>query len=92
MMLNVKNDYGSFFLMISPSLLLVCNFSILVFLSHFPLGVFFCLYYKSSYWMKYYSFRLAVINMFQVFVSSELLLSTRLPISEGWTAELTVGL
>ena len=34
-------------------------------------------------------FRLAVINMFRVLVPSELLLSTHLPTSEGWTAELT---
>ena len=37
-------------------------------------------------------FRLAVINMCRVLVPSELLLSTHLPTSEGWTAELTVGL
>ena len=39
-----------------------------------------------------FNFRLAAINACPVFVSSELLLSTHLPTSEGWTAELTVGL
>ena len=42
--------------------------------------------------MKHFSFRLAVINMRPVPVFSELLLSTHLLTSEGWTAELTVGL
>ena len=42
--------------------------------------------------MKHFNFRLAVINVCPVLVSSELLLSTHLPTSEGWTAELTVGL
>ena len=37
-------------------------------------------------------FRLAVINVCPVLVPSELLLSIHLPTSEGWTAELTVGL
>ena len=37
-------------------------------------------------------FRLAVVNVCPVLVPSELLLSTHLPTSEGWTAELTVGL
>ena len=37
-------------------------------------------------------FRLAVINVCTVLVPSELLLSTHLPTSEGWTAELAVGL
>ena len=37
-------------------------------------------------------FRSAVINVCPVLVLSELLLSTHLPTSEGWTAELTVGL
>ena len=37
-------------------------------------------------------FRLAVINVCPVLVPSELLLSTQLPTSEGWTAELAVGL
>ena len=48
--------------------------------------------YEYLYWMKHFNFRLAVINVCPVFVSSELLLSTHLPTSEGWTAELTVGL
>ena len=42
--------------------------------------------------MKHFNFRLAVVNVCPVFVSSELLLSTHLTTSEGWTAELTVGL
>ena len=42
--------------------------------------------------LKHFSFRLAVINVCPVLVPSELLLSTHLPTSEGWTAELTVGL
>ena len=42
--------------------------------------------------MKHFSFRLAVINVCPVLVPSEFLLSTHLPASEGWTAELTVGL
>ena len=42
--------------------------------------------------MKHFNFRLAVINVCLVLVPSELLLSTHLPTSEGWTAELTVGL
>ena len=37
-------------------------------------------------------FRLGVINVCPVLVPSELLLSSHLPTSEGWTAELTVGL
>ena len=41
---------------------------------------------------KHSSFRLAAINVCPVLVPSELLLSTRLPTSEGWTAELTVGM
>ena len=36
-----------------------------------------------------FSFRLAVINVCQVLGPSEKLLSTHLPTSEGWTAELT---
>ena len=48
--------------------------------------------YEYLYWMEHFSFRLAVINVCPVLVSSELLLSTHLPTSEGWTAELTVGL
>ena len=36
--------------------------------------------------------RLAVINVCLVLVPSELLLSTHLPTSEGWTAELAAGL
>ena len=48
--------------------------------------------YEYLYWMRHFSLRLAVINVFPVYVSSELLLSTHLPTSEGWTAELTVGL
>ena len=47
---------------------------------------------ESLYWMKHFSLRLAVINVCPVLVPSELLLSTHLPTSEGWTAELTVGL
>ena len=42
--------------------------------------------------MKRFSLRLAVINVCPVLVPSELLLSTHLLTSEGWTAELTVGL
>ena len=42
--------------------------------------------------MKNFSFRLAVINVCPVLVPSELLLSIHLMTSEGWTAELTVGL
>ena len=42
--------------------------------------------------MKHFSFRLAVVNVCPVLVPSELLSSTHLPTSEGWTAELTVGL
>ena len=37
-------------------------------------------------------FRLAVVNVCPVLLPSESLLSTHLPTSEGWTAELTVGL
>ena len=56
--------------------------------------------FQSLYWMKHFSFRLAVINVCRCYqcVSSacalrvELLLSTHLPTSEGWTAEFTVGL
>ena len=48
--------------------------------------------FEYLYWMKYFSFRLAIINVCPVLVSSELLLSTHLPTSERWTAELTVGL
>ena len=47
---------------------------------------------EALYWMKHFSYRLAVINVCPVLVPSELLLSTHLPTSEGWTAELTVGL
>ena len=47
---------------------------------------------ESLYWMKHFSFRLAVVNVCPVLVPSELLLSTHLPTSEGWTAELAVGL
>ena len=47
----------------------------------------------SLYWMKHFSFfRLAVINVCPVLAPSELLLNTHLPTSEGWIAELTVGL
>ena len=42
--------------------------------------------------MKHFSFRLADINLCPVVVSSELLLSSHLPTSEGWTAELAVDL
>ena len=42
--------------------------------------------------MKHFDFRLAAINLCPVLVSSELLLSTHLPTSEGWIAELPVGL
>ena len=37
-------------------------------------------------------FQSTVINVCPVLVPSEFLLSTHLPTSEGWTAELTVGL
>ena len=47
---------------------------------------------KSLYWITHFNFGLAVINVCPVLVSSELSLRTRLPMSEGWTAELTVGL
>ena len=47
---------------------------------------------ESLHWMKHFSFRLAVINVRPVLVPSELLLSAHLPTSEGWAAELTVGL
>ena len=47
---------------------------------------------ESLYWMNHFSFRLAVIDVCPVLVPSELLLSTHLPTSEGWTAELIVGL
>ena len=47
---------------------------------------------ESLYWIKHFNFRLAVINVCPVLVPSELPLSTHLPTSEGWTAELTVGL
>ena len=43
------------------------------------------------YWIKHFKYRLAVINVCPVLVSSELLLSTHLPVSEGWTAGLGVG-
>ena len=43
-------------------------------------------------WMKHFNLRLAVINACTVLVSLESHLSTHLPTSEGWTAELTVGL
>ena len=43
--------------------------------------------------IKHFSFRLAVIKkVCPVLVSSELLLSTHLPTSEGWTAEFAVRL
>ena len=42
--------------------------------------------------MKHISIRLAVINACPVLVPSKILLSTHLPTTEGWTAELTVGL
>ena len=42
--------------------------------------------------MKQFSLRLAVINVSPVLVPLELLLSTHFPTSEGWTAELTIGL
>ena len=48
--------------------------------------------FESLYWIEHFSFRLAAINVCPVLVPSELLLSTHLPISEGWAAELTVGL
>ena len=48
--------------------------------------------FESLYWMKHFSFRLAVINVCPVLAPSESLLSTHLPTLEGWTAELTVGL
>ena len=46
---------------------------------------------ESLYSMKPFSFRLAFINVCPVLVPSELLGSTHLPTTEGWTAELTVG-
>ena len=45
--------------------------------------------YEYLYGMKHLKFRLAVTNVCPVFVPSELLLSTHLPTSGGWTAELT---
>ena len=57
---------------------------------HMAVGARFFL--QSSYWMKHFSIRLAVINVCPVLVPSELLLSTHLSTSEGWTAELTIGL
>ena len=48
--------------------------------------------FESLYWMKHFSLRLAVVNVCPVILPSELLLSTHLPTSERWTAELTVGL
>ena len=53
---------------------------------------FFSFLLQSLYWVKHFSFRLGVINVCPVLVPSELLLSTHLPTSAGWTAELTVGL
>ena len=47
---------------------------------------------ESLYWMKHSSFLDQLLSMCDQFSSSELLLSTHLPTSEGWTAELTVGL
>ena len=47
---------------------------------------------ESLYWIKHSNFRLAVFKMCPVPVPSELLLSTHLPTSEGWTVELAVGL
>ena len=47
---------------------------------------------ESFYWIKHFSFRLAVINLYLMLMTSELLLSTHLPTSEGWTAELVFGL
>ena len=47
---------------------------------------------ESLYWIKHFSFRLAVVNVCPVLVLSDLLLSTHLPTSEGWTVDLTVGL
>ena len=52
----------------------------------------FFLFLQSLYWMKHFSFRLAVINECPVLLPSELLLRTHLPTSEGCTAELAVGL
>ena len=48
--------------------------------------------FEYLYWTKHFSPRLAVINVCPVLVPSELLLSTHLQTSEGWTTELTVGL
>ena len=48
--------------------------------------------FGSLYLMKHLSFRLAVISICPVLVPLELLLSNHLPTSEGWTAELAVGL
>ena len=48
--------------------------------------------FEFLYWMKHFSFRLAVINVCPVLVASELLLSTYLPTSERWTFELAIGL
>ena len=47
--------------------------------------------FESLYWMKHLNFRSA-INVYPVSVPSELLLTTHLSTSEGWTAELNVGL
>ena len=47
---------------------------------------------ESLYRIKRFNFGLAVINVCPVPLPSELLLSAHLPTSEGWTAELTVGL
>ena len=47
--------------------------------------------FQSLCWMKHFSFRLAVINVSSA-CALEVLLSTHLPTSEGWTAELTAGL
>ena len=48
--------------------------------------------FESLYKMKHFSFRLAVINVCPVLVPTEWFLRTHLPTSEGWTAELTVGM
>ena len=42
--------------------------------------------FQSLHWMKRFKFRPAFFNVCPVLVPSELLLSTHLPTSEGWTA------
>ena len=47
--------------------------------------------FKSLPCIRHLNFRLAVVNVCPVLLPSEVLLSTHLPTSEGWTAESVYG-